>query len=105
MYQPVSTVATVPTILIIFYRDYGLYFSFFLILGFGIFWLTLYRLSFLSLSWNLTYIIFSAAFSLASFQPTVFAPMIFQQILMSFLLVLIANKYSRKKRYDSQTNL
>jgi len=97
MYQPVSTAATVPTILIIFYRDFGLLLSFFFILGFGIFWLILYRLSFLSLSWNLTYVIFSSAFSLASFQPTVFAPMIFQQILMIFLLVSIANKYYRKK--------
>lgn len=93
-YEPVSGAATVPTILIAFYRDFGAYFSIFPIALVGLLWLYLYRVSGLSLQMNLIYIIYSAAFSLASFQPILFSPMIFQQFVMVFIMFYFI-KYKR----------
>ena len=89
-FTPVSSAANVPTALLPFYNDFGVFGLFCPAVLYMLLWLYFFYKSMHSLSWLLCYGIFSAAFSLASFQALVAAPIIFHQLVFVFVTLKIA---------------
>lgn len=96
-FTPVSAGANVPTALMPFYSDFGAYFSFIPMTLVMMFWLYAYHRSEESLPWYGVFLVYTAAFSLSSFQGLIVAPIISQQMVeIALVLTYLAHRARRE---------
>lgn len=96
-FVPVSSAANVPTALLPFYNDFGVTGMVFPAVLYMILWLLFFYKSSKDVVWLMLYGIFSAAFSLASFQALVAAPIIFHQLILASFVVFISKRIARRR--------
>lgn len=96
-FVPVSSAANVPTALLPFYNDFGVTGMIFPAVLYMILWLVFFYKSSKDVVWLMLFSIFSAAFSLASFQALVAAPIIFHQLILASFVIFISKRLARRQ--------
>ena len=94
-FKPLSTAANVPTALLPFYSDFGLFGMTLPAMFYMYLWIYFFYNSARGVSRLLAYSIFTAAFCLSSFQALIAAPIIFHQIVFSFFVCFVAAKLEK----------
>ncbi len=92
-FVPISSGANVPTALMPFFSDFGAvgsFFPMFLCMGF---WLYSYEKGKKSVSWFAIFALYSAAFSLSSFQGLIVSPFVAQQIVELAVIIYLCKRY------------